>query len=358
MTSDLFDVPLGATASGGTVGLIRLANGPLRVGLTNYGARLLSIEAPDREGRLDHVLLGFDRLEMILKAGSFGAVLGRFANRIAGGRFTLDGVSYQLSVNDGANTLHGGKEAFSKRLWTLAQRTEISAVFTLESPDGDQGFPGRLAVTATYELTDNSLRLGLVATTDQATPVNLSAHPYFNLAGADALDVCDHLLQVDASHFLPTDAAQIPTGAVQPVAGTLFDFRQPTVLGTRIRADDPQLLFARGYDHCLVLDGPRGQLRRACRLIHPGTGRVLTIETDRDGLQVYTGNSLNGSLVGFGGTYRMTAGLALEAQSFPDAPNQPTFPSTILRPDATFSATILYRFSTIGENETGAAGPL
>lgn len=343
--TDVFDAILGHAPDGEPVGLVQLRSDRLRVGLTNYGARMLSIEAPDRDGRLDHVLLGFDRAEMVLKAGSFGAVLGRYANRIAGGRFTLDGTTYQLSVNDGANTLHGGKQSFSKKFWTVAERTATSAVFTLESPDGDQGFPGALAVRATYTLGADALHLALDATTTKPTPVNLSAHPYFNLAGAAALNVHDHTLQVAASHFLPTDAGQIPTGERRSVAGTAFDFRAPVPIGSRIRDHEAQLLFARGYDHHFIVDGEAGAVRPAARLAHPASGRVLEIATDRSGVQVYTGNSLDGSLVGHGGTYRQTAGLALEAQAYPDAPNHPDFPSTILRPGERFSATIVYRFS-------------
>ena len=340
-----FDRILGTAPDGHEVGLVALDNGTLRVGLTNYGARMLSIEAPDRDGRVDHVLLGFDRADMILKAGSFGATLGRYANRIACGRFTLDGTAHQLSVNDGPNTLHGGKVSFAKTFWTLADRSAASATFVMESPDGDQGFPGAMRVVATYSLIDDALRLQLSATTDAPTPVNLSAHPYFNLAGADAIDIRDHDLQVFATHYLPTDATQIPTGELAPVAGTPFDFRAPVTLGARIRDTDPQLMVARGYDHCLVVDGAIGTMRKAARVSHPLSGRVLELDTDMAGLQVYTGNSLNGALIGHGGTYRMTAGLALEAQAFPDAPNQPTFPSTILRPGETFAGTILYRFS-------------
>lgn len=343
--SDAFDAILGTAPGNEPIGLVRLANDRLRIGLTNYGARMLSIEAPDRDGRFDHVLLGFARPDMILRAGSFGAVLGRYANRIAKGRFTLDGTTYQLSINDGENTLHGGKRAFSKLFWSVAERTENSVKLALRSPDGDQGFPGSLEVDATYTLEADALRLDLAATTNKATPVNLSAHPYFNLAGAAALDCNDHLLQVDAGHVLATNAGQIPTGERLAVAGTPFDFREPVAIGTRIRGDDPQLLIARGFDHCFVLDGAPETMRLACRVVHPGSGRVLEIETDRDGLQVYTGNSLDGSLVGHAGTYRMTAGLALEAQAFPDAPNQPEFPSTILRPDERFTASIRYRFS-------------
>ncbi len=341
-----FDEVLGTAPDGTEVGLLRLANDRLRVGLTNYGARMLSIEAPDREGRFGHVLLGFDRVDQILKAGSFGATLGRYANRIAGGRFTLEGASHQLSINDGANTLHGGAQAFSKRFWTVAGRDTRSVAFALVSPDGDQGFPGEMHATATYALVGDTLRLVLAATTTKPCPVNLSAHPYFNLAGADALDVHDHDLAVAASCFLPTDAQQIPTGERRAVDGTAFDFRQPQSIGARLRGTDEQLLYARGFDHCFVVDGTPGTLRRAARLTHAASGRVLELDTDCAGLQVYTGNSLNGALIGHGGTYRQTAGLALEAQAFPDAPNQPAFPSTVLYPGNCFAATIAYRFTT------------
>ena len=342
-----FDAMLGEAPGGERVGLVSLANARLRVGLTNYGARMLSIEAPDRDGRFDHVLLGFDHADMILKAGSFGAVLGRYANRIAGGRFVLDGETFILTRNDGDNTLHGGPASFGKKFWSLTSRTDHSATFVLESPDGDEGFPGALSVRATYALDDNALRLTLAATTTKATPVNLSAHPYFNLAGADALDICDHTLEVAATRFLPTNAKQIPLGELRPVEGTPFDFRSPVAIGSRIRAAEQQLRYARGYDHCFVLDGAVGTLRMAARVTDPGSGRVLVVETDLAGLQVYTGNSLDGSLVGHGGCYRQTAGLALEAQAFPDAPNHPGFPSTVLRPGARFEANILYRFSTV-----------
>ena len=324
--------------------IARIGHERLAVGLTNYGARMLSIEAPDRQGAMDHVLLGFDQPEMILKSGSFGCVLGRYANRIAKGRFTLDGEAYQLSQNDGANTLHGGKAALGKQVWTLVARDDLSATFTIESPDGDQGFPGALSARALYRVEGQTLRLELFARVTKPCPVNLSAHPYFNLGGAAALDCYDHDLQVGASHYLPTDAAQIPTGERAPVAGSPFDFREPTRIGARIRSPDPQMLVARGYDHCFVIDGAAGALRRAARVTHGPSGRALEVWTDRPGCQVYTGNSLNGSLVGWGGAYRQGAGLALEAQAFPDAPNQPGFPSTVLRPGEEFRARIDYRF--------------
>ena len=233
----------------------------------------------------------------------------------------------------------------AKQVWQLAHRDARSAAFTLLSPDGDQGFPGEMRASSTYTVDGDTLHLALEATVGKPCPVNLSFHPYFNLAGAAALDVNDHTLEVPASRYLPTDAQQIPTGELAPVDGTPFDFRQPVRIGERVRGADPQLLVARGYDHCLVLDGEAGTMRRAARLHHVGTGRTMEMLTDRDGLQVYTGNSLDGSLVGHGGTYRMTAGLALEAQAFPDAPNQPAFPSTVLRPGERFQARIAFRFT-------------
>lgn len=341
-----FDTILGHGPDGDEVGVVRIDNGTCKVALTNFGARMLAIEVPDRHGGIDHVLLGFERADQILKAGSFGAVLGRFANRIADGRFTLDGHTYQLSVNDPPNTLHGGKHNFPKKFWTLDDRSASSARWSLKSPDGDQGFPGALEAHATYTMEDAALRLELEATVDKPCPVNLSAHPYFNLAGKHALDCHDHEVEIFAGRYLPTGPTQIPTGEQAPVEGTPFDFRTPVRIGDRIRGSEPQMMPARGYDHCFVLDGAAGTMRRAARVTHPGSGRVLEVETDLPGLQVYTSNSLNGSLIGHGGTYRQTAGLALEAQNFPDAPNQPSFPSTVLRPGETFRGTILYRFST------------
>ena len=342
-----YDSSLGQAPDGTDVGLVKLHNGVLDVDLTNYGARMLSIEAPAGDGTRGPVLLGFDRLDQILKAGSFGAVLGRYANRIADGRFTLDGETYQLSVNDPPNTLHGGKKSFAKCFWTLAERSDTSASWTLESPDGDQGFPGHMSARAIYTLEGSALRRVLEASVDKPCPINLSAHPYFNLAGAEALDCHDHELEIFAGRFLPTDGHQIPTGELAAVAGTLFDFRRPVRIGERVRNPDPQLMVARGYDHCFVIDGEPGSLRRAARVSHAATGRTLEIDTDLPGLQVYTGNSLDGSLIGHGGTSRQTAGLALEAQRFPDAPNQPSFPPAILRPGERFQATILYRFGLI-----------
>ena len=251
-------------------------------------------------------------------------------------------------VNDAPNTLHGGRQAFAKKFWTLAERSDTSATWTLESPDGDQGFPGAIAAKATYTLEGAALRLVLEATVDKPCPVNLSAHPYFNLAGPDALD-CDHdhELEVFADAFLPTDATQIPTGEFRPVEGTPFDFRRPVRIGSRIRDSEAQLMRARGFDHCFVLDGEPGAMRMAARVSHPGTGRVLEVETDLPGLQVYTGNSLDGSLVGHGGNLPADPPASpWRRRTSRMRPNQPSFPSTVLRPGETFRATILYRFGS------------
>jgi aldose 1-epimerase len=334
--------PFGSLPDGQKTGLYTLHNDHLRVGITDYGGRMVSIEAPDRIGHHDHVLLGFDTVAGYLSAGSFGTLLGRYANRIAGASITLDGQTYALSRNEGNNTLHGGAVAFSKLVWNVATAEATTLVLTHVSPDGDQGFPGELTVQATYHLDGDTLSLTFEARTTRPTVVNLSAHPYFNLGGPTCDDVLGHELTVAADAFLPTDAAQLPTGALQSVAGTPFDFRQPTRLGAHIRQPDRQIFLGLGYDHCFVLrgDGP------AVRVHDPASGRVLEIDTDHPGVQVYTGNKLSGAFAGHGGViYRQSAGLALEPQAFPDAPHHPDFPSTVLRPGETYRRHIRYRFT-------------
>jgi len=305
---------------------------------------MVSIEAPDRNGVFGHVLLGFDNAEAYLEAGgSFGAILGRYANRIAGGRFVLDRVAHQLAVNDPGGTLHGGPQGFANKLWRV-ERFDSAAnelVMSLKSPDGDQGFPGALRAEVIYRLTRSRLDILLSATADKPTVVNLSAHPYFNFAGVAAGDCLGHEIFINANYFLPTDGKQIPTGERRVVAEQKFDFRKPKALGADIRNADEQLLIARGYDHCFVLNeaGP------AAIVVEPVSGRAMRLLTDQPGLQLYSGNSLDGSVVGRGGvTYRQSAGFALEAQNFPDAPNQPAFPSAVLRPGQTYSRSIAYEF--------------
>lgn len=342
----------GRTEDGTEATLYTLRNDGLRVTITDYGGRMVSIAAPDRERRSTPVLLGFDDVGSYVRAGgSFGALLGRSANRIAGASFTLDGRTWPLVANDGGNTLHGGKLGFDKRFWNV-EETEAEPrpklMLRHVSPDGDQGFPGTLSARATYTLDRDTLTLELEATTDAPTIVNLSAHPYFNLAGTEAGDVLGHELTITSDAFVPTDAAQIPTGEIRSVAGTVFDFRTPTAIGARIRHADEQLLHGQGYDICYVLPrGDTGRPRLAARLRDPGSGRVLEVLTTQRGLQLYTGNKLNGSVVGRGGViYRQSAGVAFEGQGFPDAPHHGNFPSTVLRPGETYREIIAYRFTT------------
>jgi aldose 1-epimerase len=347
MTIPLPSEPFGQLPDGRAAALFTLENDHLRVRITDFGGRMVSIEAPDRDGRRDHVLLGFaDVTAYSDYGGSFGCLLGRYANRIAGASFVLDGQVYALSKNNGDATLHGGAVGFNRVFWTVA-RAEAGAaptlVLTHVSPDGDQGFPGELTVQATYRLDGDSLSLTFEARTTRPTVVNLSAHPYFNLGGPSSGDVLGHEVTIVADAFLPTDGAQIPTGDIRPVAGTPFDFRTPALLGARIRQPDPQLFHGLGYDHCFVLrtDGP------AVRVRDPVTGRVLEIDTDQPGIQVYTGNKLSGAFSGHGGVvYRQSDGLALEPQDFPDAPHHAGFPSTVLRPGDVYRRFIRYRFMT------------
>lgn len=339
--------PFGHTPDGRAAALYTLQNEHIRVRVTDFGGRIVSVEAPDRTGRRNHVLLGFDNVADYANAGgSFGALLGRSANRIAGGRFQLDGHIYELSKNEGDVTLHGGKIGFGKVFWRADAFDSSKLVLGHVSPDGDQGFPGELTVCATYTLQGRSLSLTLDAATTKATPVNLSAHPYFNLAGVSAGDILDHEITIAADRFLPTDAKQIPTGEIRRVDQTAFDFRQPVPAGARIRQADPQLLFGKGYDHYFVLGKDHGAMSRvAASARHPQSGRVLEIFTTQPGTQFYTGNNLNGSIVGRGGAYRQAAGFAFEPQGFPDAPNQAKFPTTILRPGAAYREAIKYRFT-------------
>jgi aldose 1-epimerase len=344
--------PFGHTADGRAATLYTLQNEHLRVQVTDYGARMVTIETRDRTGRQADVLLGFEDVQGYASAGgSFGAVLGRTANRIAGGVFTLDGRTYRLSTNDRGSTLHGGSVGFGDVFWAVMAATAgptPSLALRHVSPDGDQGFPGECTVHATYRLEADVLWLELQAQTTRPTPVSLSAHPYFNLAGPQSGSILDHRITIGADTFLPTDASQIPTGELRAVAGTPFDFRTPAAIGARIRQPDTQLLHGQGYDHYFVLPGEEHSAARlAARVLEPLSGRMLEVYCTQPGLQFYSGNQLRGSVAGRGGIYRQSAGFSFEPQGYPDAVHHPHFPSTILRPGQLQTERIGYRFLTV-----------
>ncbi|HKT06219.1 MAG TPA: aldose epimerase family protein [Rugosimonospora sp.] len=323
------------------------------VRVLSYGGIVQSIEVPDRDGHLANVALGFDNLaDYQEKSPYFGAITGRYANRIARGRFTLDGVGYEVPVNDGTNSLHGGAVGLDKHIWdaeALAADAEPALALQYVSPAGDQGYPGTLRMTVTYTLTaGDALRIDYLAGTDATTVVNLTNHTYFNLAGEGSGAVYDHVLQLHADRYTPVDGALIPTGELAPVAGTPMDFTAPVPIGARIRDNFGQLLRGTGYDHNWVLRGDSGGLAVAARVEEPASGRVLTVHTDQPGIQFYTGNFLTGALVGTGGrAYRQGDAFALETQHFPDSPNQPEFPSTVLRPGEVYRTTTVYEFGTL-----------
>jgi aldose 1-epimerase len=352
MIKPLPSSPFGHLPDGRAASLFTLENHQLRVCITDFGGRMVSIEAPDRAGHRDHVLLGFENVAAYNDyGGSFGCLLGRYANRIAGASFTLDGKTWQLPKNNGDATLHGGPLGFNRVFWTVSAADAEpvpTLILTHVSPDGDQGFPGEVTAQATYRLEADTLSLTLEARTTKPTVINLSAHPYFNLGGPLRGDVLGHEVTIAAEAFLPTDSAQIPTGDISPVAGTPFDFRTPALLGARIRQPDPQLFHGQGYDHCFVLGTEvRAAPSPAIRVVDAESGRVLEIVTDQPGIQVYTGNKLAGTFAGHTGVvYRQSAGLALEPQDFPDAPHHTNFPSTVLRPAEVYRRTIRYRFTT------------
>jgi aldose 1-epimerase len=326
----------------------------MEVKLITYGGAIQSLRVPDRRGRLANVTLGFATLEGYLSPDNpyFGNITGRYANRIDEGRFTLDGVTYQLARNNPPNHLHGGNVGFGRRVWqasVVRGRGFVGVRFHYVSPAGEENYPGTLDTTVTYTLNNrNALRMRYRATTDAPTIVNLTNHAYWNLHGEGTSDINDHVLLLRASHYTPVDPTLIPTGAIDPVAGTPMDFRRPTRIGARIRDYSfEQLQIGRGYDHNWVLDRRGSGLELAARLKDPRSGRVLEVLTDQPGIQFYSGNFLDGTLVGTSGrAYRQGDGLALETQHFPDSPNHPNFPSTVLRPGQRYDTTTVYRFST------------
>jgi len=320
----------------------------------DYGGIIVSLAVPDRTGRVDDVVLGFDRLEDYERSSPyFGAIIGRFSNRIARGRFTLDGRAYTLATNDGPNHLHGGVKGFDKVVWDVSpfeRQDSTGLVLRYTSPDSEEGYPGTLRTTVTYTLTEgNELIFDYEATSDRATPVNLTQHSYFNLAGEGEGDVLDHVLTLNANSFTPVDSTLIPTGEIRSVAGTPFDFRAPTAIGARIDQDDEQLRCGRGYDHNFVLDkdpGAPASTTFAARVFEPSSGRVMEVHTTEPGVQFYSGNFLDGTLRGKkGAVYSPRSGFTLETQHFPDSPNHPQFPSTTLMPGREYRSRTVLRFT-------------
>ena len=354
--------PFGTLADGRPVEAITLAAGALAMRVLTYGGIIQALEVPDRAGVVADVALGYDTLDGYEADPRYlGALVGRYANRIAGGRFALDGREYRLAVNDPPNHLHGGPGGFHTAVWGAEPFTDgasAGVVLTHASADGDEGYPGAVAVRVTYTLTgDGALRVDYHATADAATPINLTQHAYVNLAGHDAGSILGHELRLAASRYTPVDATLIPEGAPQPVAGTPFDFTTATPIGRRIDADDVQLRRGQGYDHNFVLDRPADgavdgggdagapPLALAARLVEPRSGRAMEVHTTEPGVQFYSGNVLAPGPTGKGAhAYGARHGLALETQHFPDSPNRPDFPSTVLRPGATYASRTEYRF--------------
>ena len=336
----------GHTPEGTPVDLYSLADGKTEVGIITYGGIVVSLRVPDRNGKLDDVVLGCDSVEKyVAQTAHFGGIVGRYANRIAHGSFQLDGQTYSIPKNDGDNALHGGIRGFDKMVWS-AKQIKDGVELTYVSKDGEQGFPGTLTTTVSYTLSGNALRIEYSATTDKDTVLNLTNHSYFNLAGQGRGDILKHVLKIDASRITPVDGTLIPTGDLKPVEGTPFDFRTPHAVGERIEADDAQLHLGHGYDHNFVLDHPAGQLAEAAEVYEPATGRILRVSTTEPGLQFYTGNFLDGSITGKEGrVYNRRFALCLETQHFPDSPNHPGFPSTELKPGQTFHSVTVLEFS-------------
>ena len=349
--STITQVPFGKTTVGTPVELYTLRNRHgMEARIMTYGGIITNLTAPDRKGHFADVVLGYDTLPEYFRGTSyFGALIGRYGNRIGHAQFTLDGVKYKLAANNGPNSLHGGLVGFDKVVWQVegstvtAQGPQLSLAYV--SRNGEEGFPGNLKVKAVYTLTeDNTLRLEFTAVTDKDTPVNLTQHSYFNLRGHG--DILGHVLEIPADRFTPVDDTLIPNGELRPVSGTAFDFRKATAIGARIGAADEQLKFGKGYDHNYVLNKAPGVMGPVATVYEPETGRVLEVDSTEPGVQFYSGNFLDGKSTGKGGwAYEFRNGLALEPQHFPDSPNEAKFPAVILHPGETYRHTLVYRFT-------------
>ncbi len=342
--------PFGALEDGRAVDLFVLSNNNgMEVSITNYGGIVTDLTAPDRSGTFADVVLGFDDLAGYLAGHPyFGAIVGRYGNRIAKGAFVIDGRRYSLATNNKGNHLHGGRAGFDKALWRAIPRSNSAQLeLTHTSGDGDEGYPGRLEVAVTYTLSDaNELRIDYHATTDKPTHVNLTNHSYFNLSGFDGGNILGHRVFINADRFTPVNSRLIPTGELRRVGGTPMDFRRPTSIGARIEDQDEQLVFGCGFDHNWVLDKKEGALDLAARVEEPASGRVLEVLTTEPGVQFYTANFLDGSVVGKEGVaFGRRSAFCLETQHFPDSPNKVDFPTTLLRPDEVYETTTVYRFS-------------
>ena len=342
----------GKTGDGTEVYLYTLANANgCEAKITNYGGIVVSLKVPDRTGKPGDVVLGYDTLEEYIGNNPyFGCIVGRYGNRIGKGKFTLNGMEYTLAQNNGENHLHGGITGFDKAVWQAREfESEDGAALELTylSRDGEEGYPGNLSVTVIYLLTnEDELKIDYIAATDKNTVINLIHHSYFNLAGAGSGDILDHEMMINADRFTPVDSGLIPTGELRSVKGTPMDFTSPTVIGARIDQDYEQLRFGGGYDHNWILNSSDGSLALAARVYDPATGRVMEVLTTEPGIQFYSGNFLDGTNIGKGGkAYNHRNGFCLETQHFPDSPNKPDFPSTVLKPGETYKQTTVYRFS-------------
>lgn len=327
-----------------------LKNGHAQAAVTNYGARLVSLIVPDKSGTATDVVVGYDNINNYLHRPDtyFGAIVGRYGNRIAKGHFKLNGKEYTLPTNDGPNSLHGGTKGFDAGIWTGKQLSDKSVQLYYLSTDGEMGYPGNLQVKVTYTLTDsNTLRIDYEATTDKATVLNITNHSYFNLNGQGSGTINNHLLQLNADAYTPVDSTLIPTGKIEPVAGTPFDFRKPTAIGARINDNNQQLKYGKGYDHNFVLNKSKDSLGLAAVVEGDKSGIVLTVRTDQPGVQFYGGNFMKGTNpIKFGKKDEYRSAFCLETQHYPDSPNEPSFPSTELKPGQTFRSTTTFSFST------------